>query len=137
MTKSKITLQNLLNNSNEDMTISEEEKDWDQMKPVGKEYGSQPEQSNLVAMENINAKASVETLLKIVNAYKELGTNLECCDLANELGVILGEQCPDKGYLLRDFVSGFKHGVELSGSTTANERVSALHQSIDKMGKFR
>ena len=132
MTKNEHTLQELLKKCNEDTPISKEEMEWEQMQAVGKEFGSKSDQNHQVEVGNINVKASVEILLKIVNAYKELGSDLECCDLANELGIILGGQCADKESLLRDFVSGFKHGVELSENTTVNERVSALYHSLTK-----
>lgn len=81
-------------------------------------------------MENINTTASLEMLLKVVTVYKEIGNELyEPCDLANELGLILGEQCTDPESLIRDFVAGFKHGVELSANTTADERFSFLKKS--------
>lgn len=80
-------------------------------------------------MEKINSKASIEMLLKIVIAYNKTGNELnEPCDIANELGIILGEQCTDKENLIREFVMGFEHGVELSEHTTADERVFNLRR---------
>lgn len=61
-----------------------------------------------------------------------MGNALESCDQANEFGIILGEQCADRESLIRDFINGFKHGVELSENTTVDERISVLHQALEK-----
>ena len=39
--KSKLTLQSLLNKCNENISMSKEDKEWDEMRPVGREYGSE------------------------------------------------------------------------------------------------
>lgn len=68
MAKNKLTLKDLLDKCDKGIPISREELEWEQMKPVGKEYGSGDYHINQVVMENMNAKESVEALLKIVNA---------------------------------------------------------------------
>ena len=41
MAKSKLTLQSLLNKCGENIPMSKEDKEWDKMRPVGREYGSE------------------------------------------------------------------------------------------------
>ncbi|MDA7746004.1 hypothetical protein N8878_01560 [Psychromonas sp.] len=43
----KLKLQELLNKCDESTSMSEEEKDWEQMQPVGKEWGSGEELNTL------------------------------------------------------------------------------------------
>lgn len=65
MAKSKLTLQNLLNKCDENIPLSKEDKEWDQMQPVGKEYGSEKKRvtkSIKTEEDNERALARVELL---------------------------------------------------------------------------
>ncbi|WP_198552934.1 helix-turn-helix domain-containing protein [Psychromonas sp. Urea-02u-13] len=65
MTKSKLTLQNLLNKCDESIPMSKEDKEWDKMQPVGKEYGNEEKRvtkSIKTVEDNERALARVEVL---------------------------------------------------------------------------
>jgi hypothetical protein len=63
-------------------------------------------------MLSIDSKELVKTLELVLDNYKLKGTEInEIGDLANEIGIILGEKCTDKKELINQFISGFKHGV--------------------------
>jgi antitoxin component HigA of HigAB toxin-antitoxin module len=65
MTKSKFTLQNLLNKCDECIPMGNEYNEWDKMQPVGKEFGSEKSRgtkSIKTVEENEQALARVEEL---------------------------------------------------------------------------
>lgn len=74
MTDSKQTLQDLLDQCDESVPISKEEREWDKMHPVGKEFGSESDR-------NIKDKKSevieLENILEEPKSQPKLETNLD------------------------------------------------------------
>lgn len=62
----------------------------------------------------INPAIFLQRMSSIFAEYSKKGIQLEIGDLANEIGILLGQETADKQSLKSEFRFGFSHGVDLT-----------------------
>ena len=109
MTKSKHSLDDLLNQCESNGTLDESDLAWINAESVGKEVIDE-----LLVDRKINHVCFLKNITRTLNDFSQKNIALEICDLANELGLMFGKASDDKPALILEFIQGFKHGVDLS-----------------------
>jgi len=109
MTKSKHSLDDLLNQCESNGILDESDLAWINAESVGKEVIEE-----LLVDRKINHEYFINNITRTLNDYSQKNIVLEIGDLANELGLMLGKSSADKHRLVLEFIQGFKHGVDLS-----------------------
>lgn len=97
-------LHDLLAQCDPEQSLDAESQAWLNSPPVGLEIIDAPPLPTL----------ALEEFIQQLRAQPLPEQSLEICDLANAIGVVLGNNVDDKQSLLRDFKAGFRHGISLT-----------------------
>ena len=73
--------------------------------------------NQLLVSNKLNHPIFLLKLSSVLNEYSSKGISLEIADLANEIGLMLGQATTDKKSLIQEFNYGFSHGVDLAEKT--------------------
>lgn len=104
MPKEEPKLEQLLAQCDPAAPLDAESQDWLNSSPIGLEIIDAPRLPTL----------ALEDFIQQLRTRPLPEQPLEIGDLANAIGIILGNCVADKNSLLRDFEMGFRHGVRLT-----------------------
>ena len=106
----KISLNDLLAQCDPSAPRDPTEQAWLDAVSIGLECVDGP----LFVDNKINPAIFLKRMSSIFFEYSQKGILLEAGDLANEIGILLGQEAADKQLLINEFRFGFSHGVDLT-----------------------